>query len=136
MASVESIGPVASLGLGATLSAADPKTIALTAAAAASVAQADLSRRDGALAMAVFVAIGSLTVVGPVVVALAAPERAAGPLDATKRFMSEHRAVVMVVVLVLLGARLVGDGLAGLGGRRERRRLRSPMGRGRAGGLD
>jgi hypothetical protein len=43
---------------------------------------------------------------------LVAPGRAARPLDAIKRFMSENSAVMMMVVLLLLGAKLPGDGLA------------------------
>jgi hypothetical protein len=38
--------------------------------------------------------------------------RAARPLEAIKRFMSDNNAVIMMVVLLLLGAKLLGDGLA------------------------
>jgi hypothetical protein len=39
-------------------------------------------------------------------------KRTARPLDAIKRFMSDNNAVIMIVVLLLLGAKLLGDGLA------------------------
>ena len=65
------------------------------------------------MAIAVFVVIGSLTVAGPVVFYLAS-ERAAGPLDAMKQFMAEHNAVIMMVVLLVLGAKLLGQGIGGL----------------------
>jgi predicted negative regulator of RcsB-dependent stress response len=39
-------------------------------------------------------------------------KRAARPLDAIKRFMSDNNAVIMIVVVLLLGAKLLGDGLA------------------------
>ena len=39
-------------------------------------------------------------------------KRAARPLEAVKRFMSDNNAVIMMVVLLLLGAKLLGDGLA------------------------
>ncbi len=42
-----------------------------------------------------------------------APDRAAGPLASIKAFMSAHNAVIMMVVLLLLGAKLIGTGLAG-----------------------
>jgi hypothetical protein len=32
----------------------------------------------------------------------------------SKRFMSDNNAVIMMVVLLLLGAKLLGDGFAGL----------------------
>ncbi len=55
------------------LSAANPKNLALTVAASASIAQAGLETGERLLADAVFVAIGSITVVGAVIFALVAP---------------------------------------------------------------
>jgi hypothetical protein len=34
--------------------------------------------------------------------------------SAIKEFMSEHNAVIMLVVLIVLGAKLIGDAIAGL----------------------
>jgi hypothetical protein len=62
----------------------------------------------------VFVVIGSVTVAGPVLFYLFASATAARPLDAIKEFMSEHNAVIMFVVLLVLGAKLIGNGIAGL----------------------
>ncbi len=45
---------------------------------------------------------------------LADADRAARPLGAVKQSMSDHNAVIMMVVLLLLGAKLLGDGLAGI----------------------
>ncbi len=98
--------------LGAALSGANPKNLALTLAAAASIAEAGLDRADEAIAVAVFVALGSLTVAGAVLVYLVDAKRAARPLNAIKRFMSDNNAVIMMVVLLLLGTKLLGDGLA------------------------
>ena len=100
--------------LGVALSGVNPKNLALTLAAAASIAQAGLDGGGTAVAVAVFVVIGSLTVAGPVIVYLFAQEAARGPLASIKTFMAEHNAVIMVVLLVLLGAKLLGDGIAGL----------------------
>ena len=66
------------------------------------------------IAVAVFVIIGSLTVAGPVLYYLLAANSAAGPLDSIKQFMSEHNAVIMFVLFVVLGAKLIGNGIAGL----------------------
>ena len=65
--------------------------------------------------MAVFVAIASISVVGPVLWYLVAPESAAKPLESIKQFMAEHNAVIMCVILVVLGAKLLGDGIGGVG---------------------
>jgi threonine/homoserine/homoserine lactone efflux protein len=112
MASVDSATPARAALLGATLSGANPKNLALTLTAAASIAEAGLDSADTAIATAVFVAIGSATVAGAVLFYLVDGDRAARPLAALKRFMAENNAVIMMVVLLLLGAKLIGDGLA------------------------
>ena len=114
MASIDSASPGRACVLGLALSGANPKNLALTLAASASIAEAQLTTADTAIAVAVFVAIGSATVAGAVLFYLAAPATAARPLGATKQFMSDNNAVIMMVVLLLLGAKLLGDGLAGI----------------------
>jgi threonine/homoserine/homoserine lactone efflux protein len=115
MATIDHVTPSRAAVLGVALSAANPKNLALTIAAAASIAEAGISTEDEAIAVAVFVVIGSLTVVGAMLFAIAAPRRSAAPLAAVKQFMSDHNAVIMMVILLILGAKLIGDGLGGLG---------------------
>ena len=67
-----------SLLLGAALSGANPKNLALTLAAAASIAQAGLDGGGTTVAIAVFVIIGSITVAGPVLFFVFAPDKASG----------------------------------------------------------
>jgi threonine/homoserine/homoserine lactone efflux protein len=112
MATIDTAPPSRALVLGAALSAANPKNLALTLAASASIAAAGLDDADTAIAVAVFVALGSVTVAGPVLFYLADAERAGPALDAIRRFMSDNNAVIMMVVLLILGAKLLGDGLA------------------------
>ncbi len=114
MSAIDGFSPGKSLGLGAVLSAANPKNLALTLAAASTIAQAGLDGGESAIAVAVFVVIASLTVAGPVLFYVAAPGKAAGPLDSIKQFMSDHNAVIMMVVLLVLGAKMLGQGIAGL----------------------
>jgi threonine/homoserine/homoserine lactone efflux protein len=114
MSSIDSIAPGKSLALGALLSGANPKNLALTAAAAASIAQAGLDGTESAEVIALFVILGSLTVVGPVLWFLFAGEAAAKPLANIKEFMTAHNAVIMMVVLLVLGAKLIGSGIGGL----------------------
>lgn len=73
-------------------------------------AEARLDQADKAIAIAVFVALGSVTVGGAVLFYVVDAKRAARPLEAIKRFMSDNNAVIMMVVLLLLGAKLLGDG--------------------------
>ncbi|MGZ5329302.1 MAG: GAP family protein [Actinomycetota bacterium] len=116
MASLDSLTPFKALGLGAALSGANPKNLALTLAASASIAQAGLDATDTVIAVAVFVAIGSVTVVGAVLAYLVAHDRAIGPLATIKGFMLANNNVIMMVLLLVLGAKLIGDGVAGLSG--------------------
>jgi threonine/homoserine/homoserine lactone efflux protein len=114
MTTIDQFSAGKSFLLGVLLSAANPKNLALTLAAAASIAQAGLSGGDTAVVVAVFVIIGSLTVAGPVLFYLFAPTTAAGPLNSIKQFMAEHNAVIMMIVLLVLGAKVLGQGIAGL----------------------
>jgi threonine/homoserine/homoserine lactone efflux protein len=111
MTTIDSFTPAKSLGLGALLSGVNPKNLALTASAAASIAQAGLSGGESTAAVAVFVSIGSLTVAGPVAFYLAAPPKAGVTLGDIKQFLSEHNAVIMMVVLLILGVKLIGQGI-------------------------
>jgi threonine/homoserine/homoserine lactone efflux protein len=114
MASIDSVSPKRALLLGVALSAANPKNLALTVAASAAIADAGLDGTDTAIAVATFVAIGSSTVVGAVAFYLAAPRTAERPLAAVKQFMSDNNTTIMMVILTLLGAKLLGDALAGV----------------------
>jgi hypothetical protein len=59
----------------------------------------------------VFVVVASLTVAGSVASWVAAIYRATGHLGAIEQFMTDHNAVIMMVVLVVLGAELLGQAL-------------------------
>ena len=115
MADIDHVGPAKALGLGVLLSGVNPKNLALAAAAGAALAQAGLDTGGDVVGVAVFVVLGSVSVVGLVLFALVAPRAAAGPLASIKAFMSEHNAVIMMVILLLLGAKLIGDGLGVFG---------------------
>jgi len=114
MDTIDRFTALKSSGLGVVLSALNPKNLALTLAAAASIAQANLDTGDTTIAVAVFVVIASVSVLGPVLFYVLAPQTAAKPLDAIKVFMSEHNAVIMFVLFLVLGAKILGDGLGGI----------------------
>ena len=114
MDAVDHFTPVRSLGLGVLLSGVNPKNLALTLAAAASLAQSGVSAGGDAVGLTVFVVIGSLTVVGPVVATLLLGDRIARPLTEVKDFMAANNAVIMAVVCLVLAAKLIGNGIGGL----------------------
>jgi threonine/homoserine/homoserine lactone efflux protein len=115
MATIDTIAPVRAAALGVALSALNPKNLALTVAAAASIAEAGLDDTDTVIAVAVFVVLGSVTVAGAVVAYLVAPRQVAGPLARVRQFMTDNNATIMMVILLLLGLKVLGDALAGLG---------------------
>lgn len=114
MASINSVSPAKAVLLGMALSGANPKNLALTFAASAAIANAELDGADTAIAITAFVAIGSITVVGAVAFYLATPARAARPLATVKEFMANNSAVIMMVILLLLGVKILGDAIAGV----------------------
>jgi hypothetical protein len=65
------------------------------------------------VAVAVFVVIASLTVAGPVVYLLMGP-RAEHALTSVKDWMAENNATIMFVLFLVLGMKMLGDGIAGL----------------------
>ncbi len=78
------------------------------------MANAGLDGADAVIAVLTFVAIGSVTVVGAVVFYLLGPAKAARPLAAVRQFMAQNNATIMMVILVILGAKLIGDAVAGV----------------------
>ena len=114
MASVDGAGPGRALGLGLGLAAGNPKNIALTMAASARIAETGLDDADTLVAVAAFVLLGSATVIGAVLYRLVRGDRAEAGLASAKAFMAANNAVIMMVVLLIFGVKLLGDGLAGL----------------------
>jgi threonine/homoserine/homoserine lactone efflux protein len=112
MAGLDRLRPGQALGLGALLSAVNPKNGGLTIAAAASIAGAGLAGGQQAVALAVFVLVGSVGVLAPLVLYLVAGERAARTLDGWKTWASDHNAAIMAVLFLVFGLKLVGDGIA------------------------
>jgi threonine/homoserine/homoserine lactone efflux protein len=114
METIDTFTPRKSFVLGVLLSAVNPKNLALTVAAAASISQDGLDEGEAAVAVAVFVVLASTSVAGLVLFYLIGGERAAEPLDSIKEFMADHNAVIMMVILLVLGAKVLGEGFAGV----------------------
>ena len=115
MTSLDSATPGRALALGVVLSGANPKNFVLAAAAAASIVEAGVHGADLVLAVVVFVLVGSSTVVGAVVVRLVGGRWGESVLEGVRQFMVANSAVITVLVLLILGAKVLGDGLIGLG---------------------
>lgn len=114
MASIDDLTASRAVGLGAALGGLNPKNLALAAAAGTTIGQLGLEGGETVVAGLVFVALGSSSVVGAVLAHLIAGERAAPTLGAISRFMTEHNTAIMVVVLLVIGAKVLGDGLGAI----------------------
>jgi threonine/homoserine/homoserine lactone efflux protein len=114
MASLDEASAGRALLLGALLSGANPKNFVLTAAAATSMVEVGAQGADLVVAVIAFVLVGSSAVIGAVVAHVAGGPRAASFLDAVREFMVAHSTVITVLVLLIIGATVLGDGLSGL----------------------
>jgi Sap, sulfolipid-1-addressing protein len=112
LAAIDRMPPQRAAAIGAGLAAINPKNLALTIAGALSIAQAGLSTGGDAAALAIFVAIASVTVAGPVIAFRLARTRVEAPLLRAKDWLAREQATVMVVLFLLLAAVLIGKGVA------------------------
>jgi threonine/homoserine/homoserine lactone efflux protein len=114
MRAIDAFKAPKALALGVALSALNPKNLLLTIAAAAAIAASDVAAGDEVIALAVFLVLGTLGVGAPVVMYFALGERSRRLLDELKTWMAANNAVIMAVLVLLIGAKLVGDGVSGL----------------------
>lgn len=112
MRTIDGFTAVKSFGMAALLSGANPKNLMLTVGAAAAIAQASISSGQRAGALAVFVAIGTAGPAIPVAIYFAAGRRAAPLLDELKGWLGANNTTIMAVLCLVIGAKLVGDGIA------------------------
>ncbi len=97
------------------LSGINPKNLLLTVGAAAAIAGTGADTGQQAVALGVFVLVGTLGPGLPVALYFALGDRAAHVLDDMKTWMGSHNAAIMAVICLVIGAKLIGDGISGLG---------------------
>jgi hypothetical protein len=114
MGAIDRFGPAQAVGGGAVLAGANPKNLLLAVAAAAAIAQTGIPGGQQAVAYAVFAVIGTLGVGAPVGIYFGMGKRSGELLGRLKDWMSQHNAVIMAVLCLVIGVKLVGDALSGL----------------------
>jgi hypothetical protein len=114
MRAIDAFTPVKALGMAVVLSAVNPKNLLLTVGAAAAIAQTGIPGGEQAVALAVFVVIGALGVGAPVVIYFALGERSRELLDHLRSWMAANNTAIMAVLLLVIGVKLLGDGISGL----------------------
>ncbi|SDJ41879.1 Sap, sulfolipid-1-addressing protein [Frankineae bacterium MT45] len=111
MASLDTLTPVKSLGLGALLATVNPKNGTLTIAAAASIAATGAAAGAQLVAIAIFVVIGSVGVLAPLAVYLFAGQSAVTTLEGWRHWFIHNNAAIMAVLFLVIGLKLIGDAI-------------------------
>ena len=114
MSSIDSMTAGKALGLGALLSGVNPKNLALIISAGVTVVAAGLSSSETVVVLIVFIVIACTSVAAPVIVYLVMGEKATPTLMGWKTWLIHNNATVMMVILLLFGVKLLGDGLGAL----------------------
>jgi hypothetical protein len=115
MSRVEGLNPATALIAGAAFFLVNIGDVIVAVAATVSILKAEvsLSLGESIAALAVFAFVGSLTLLLPVALYAATPERAAAVLDRCKAWLSVPQNTVTAVI-VLIGVLLVINGIRGL----------------------
>jgi threonine/homoserine/homoserine lactone efflux protein len=114
MRTIDTFSPGKALGMGALLSGVNPKNLLLTLGAASAISQTGIDAGRQAVALAVFVFIGTLGPGLPVALYFGFGARATQVLDDLKLWMASHNAAIMAVLCLIIAAKLIGDGITGL----------------------
>ena len=91
-----------------------PKSILLAAAAGVVLARADLQTSQSVISLLIYTVVASLTVTIPVVATVLHPDAASAWLIRTRDWLSRNGAIITVVVLLMVGTTVLGNGLVRL----------------------
>lgn len=110
MARLDGFGPVQALELGLVL-AANPKSLVLAIGAGTGLGQVGATTAQTAVAIAVFVLVGSSLVIVAVGYHLIGGERARATLEEARSWLLAHNVAIMTVLYAVFGAVLISNGL-------------------------
>ncbi len=102
-------------GAGLALTALNPKSVLLVAAAAVEIAAVGLASSQELAVLLAFVAVASIGVLTPLVLAVALGERSREPLERVRGWMVRSNTAIMTVLFLVIGAKLIGDAIAAFG---------------------
>ena len=114
MASIDRFTVGRSAAMAAALAAVNPKNLLLTVSAAAAIAQVGAGAGGEVVAMAVFVLVATLGPGIPVGIYFATGARAERLLGELKAWMKANNTTIMAILCLVIGAKLLGDGVSGL----------------------
>jgi threonine/homoserine/homoserine lactone efflux protein len=105
--------PRRAYAMGAVLVVANPKNLALTVAAAGTIADADAGAGGQLSALLIFAALGSVGLAVPLALRITLGVRAAGLLSSWRLWLVRHGTPIACAVLALIGCLLLVRGRAG-----------------------
>lgn len=114
MAALDDFNAFKAFGTGVLLGAVNPKNLLLVVSAGTTIATASSETGEQVVAMIVFTVVASLGLLVPFGIYLATGERAAGLLEGIKGWMIANNATIMTVLLLVLGVKMIGDGMGSL----------------------
>ena len=107
---VGSLGVVPVFGIALALNLR-PKAILLVAAAGLAISRAHLSFEESFVLVVIYTAIGTCTVVVPIVLTILLPHRMEPRLIAAKEWIAVHSRGVSATIMIVIGAFVVGVGI-------------------------
>jgi hypothetical protein len=111
--SVDRLGPATALGLAVVLNLR-PKGLLLGAAAGLAIAGARLTGTDAVIVVVIYLALASSTVTVPIIATLVSPARMQPRLIMARDWIDRNGGHITVVVLLMVGVVILGDGLTRL----------------------
>jgi len=111
--SVDRLGPATALGLALILNVR-PKGLLLGVAAGLAIAGARLNGTDAAIVIIIYLALASSTVTVPIIATLVSPARMQPRLVVTRDWLDRNGGHITVVILLMVGFVIMGDGLTRL----------------------
>ncbi len=114
MKSIDGLTPRKAFGLAFLSAAVNPKNAALAVSGAATIAVATNVVAQQIVAAVIFTIIASVGIASPILVKVFSGKRADDNLVSAKAWMTANNAVMMAVILAILGATVLGEGLSGL----------------------
>ncbi|KQY31664.1 MULTISPECIES: GAP family protein [Nocardia] len=114
MKAIDTLTPVKALGLGALLSGVNPKNLLLCVSAGVAIGAGGLSAGGDLVAIVVFTLLASVTVLAVVLGYMLAADKLGPMLDSLREWLQLNNHAVMAIVLLIMGAVVLGKGIGGL----------------------
>lgn len=112
MAAIDEFSPLKAAGLAVLLGTINPKNLLLAVSGGVAIASATVSTGQQVGAAVVFALVASLGMLTLFGIYLVMGERAGALLKSIKQWMIANNTVIMTVLLLVLGAKVLGDGVA------------------------